>query len=89
MCRLAEETAKSGNKVLLADEYKREAKLKMANTVSFGVFVLEELCVSFQFQMMPIFEDALYTFNVLRIPSLRTLFENAVAEKRFLTNGCY
>ncbi|EPB66270.1 hypothetical protein ANCCEY_14639 [Ancylostoma ceylanicum] len=63
VCRLAEETAKSGNKVLLADEYKKDAKLKMAYT------------------MMPIFEDALYAYNVLRIPSLRTLFENAVVEK--------
>ncbi|KHJ96301.1 MYND finger [Oesophagostomum dentatum] len=63
VCRLAEETARSGNKVLLSDEYKREAKLKMANT------------------MMPIFEGALYMFNVLRIPCLRTLFENAVIEK--------
>ncbi|ETN69326.1 hypothetical protein NECAME_05309 [Necator americanus] len=63
VCRLAEETAKSGNKVLLGDEYKREAKLKMAYT------------------MMPIFEGALYIFNVLRIPSLRTLYGNAVTEK--------
>ncbi|CAJ0602696.1 unnamed protein product [Cylicocyclus nassatus] len=63
VCRLAEETAKSGNKVLLADQYKHEAKLKMAHT------------------MMPVFEGALYAYNVLRVPSLRTLFENAVLEK--------
>ncbi|VDN24644.1 unnamed protein product [Cylicostephanus goldi] len=64
VCRLAEETAKSGNKVLLADQYKHEAKLKMANT------------------MMPVFEGALYTYNVLRVPSLRTLYEKAVLEKK-------
>lgn len=42
-------------------------------------------------KLMLIFEDTLHEFNVLRIPSLRVLYENAIAEKRtedMLKFGC-
>lgn len=63
LCRMAEETAKSSNKVLLSSQYKLEARVQLAHKIA------------------PILKGALYKFNVLRVPSLRTLYENAIGEK--------
>ncbi|VDO20903.1 unnamed protein product [Heligmosomoides polygyrus] len=66
LCRMAEETAKSSNKVLLSSQYKLEARVQLAHKIA------------------PILKGALYKFNVLRVPSLRTLYENAIGEKKFV-----
>ncbi|KAK6045256.1 hypothetical protein COOONC_17240 [Cooperia oncophora] len=63
LCRMAQETARSGNEFLLKSHIKLQDRVELA-------------C-----RIFPILEGTLYKFNVLRIPSLRVLFENAVCEK--------
>ncbi|KJH42139.1 MYND finger [Dictyocaulus viviparus] len=64
LCRMAVETAKSGNTVIENINYKLKSKVSLA------------------VKMIEIFESTLYKFNVLRIPSLRILYEEAIMEKR-------
>ncbi|VDO31462.1 unnamed protein product [Haemonchus placei] len=63
LCRVAEETARSGNEFLVKSQIKLQDRMELAEKV------------------FSVIDGALYRFNVLRIPSLRVLFENAVAQK--------
>uniref|UniRef100_A0A7I4YPR2 MYND-type domain-containing protein n=1 Tax=Haemonchus contortus TaxID=6289 RepID=A0A7I4YPR2_HAECO len=63
LCRVAEETARSGNEFLAKSQIKLQDRVELAEKV------------------FSVTDGALYRFNVLRIPSLRVLFENAVAQK--------
>ncbi|PIO54448.1 hypothetical protein TELCIR_24190, partial [Teladorsagia circumcincta] len=63
LCRMAEESARSGNEFLL------KSHIKLADRVELA------------YKIYPILDGTLYKFNVLRIPCLRVLFENAVGEK--------
>ncbi|VDL83800.1 unnamed protein product [Nippostrongylus brasiliensis] len=71
VCRVAEETANASNEVLLNNQYKLDSRVQLAAKQSFHNPA----------QVLPVFEGALYRFNVLRFPSLRTLYEHAISEK--------